>query len=222
MAPANNTSPAGAGVGKPAASKRATASSQRNGASAARPKPAARAKTTGAKTTSARATRTRAPRGARAAAARSSSATTGAAGTRTRTDVVGSYAERAVLIPVGAALIARERVLSGVNDAIATYATPSRAQTQLRRFEHRGSTARNRLEREVRKTRTRVERELRQRRRDLERRVTGLEERRDSVAKSFSAQVEQTSTQIENSVQARIKAGGELASKVQERILSLV
>ncbi len=94
-----------------------------------------------------------------------------------------SYAERAVLIPVGAALIARDRVVSSVNDAISSYASlssyasPSKAQTQLTKFERRGITARNRLEREVRKTRTRVERELRQRRRDGTELVDRLQER---------------------------------------------
>jgi hypothetical protein len=77
-----------------------------------------------------------------------------------------SYAERAVLIPVGAALIARDRVVSGVNDTITSYSSTSRAQAQLRKFERRGATARKRLEREVRKARTSVERELRKRRQD--------------------------------------------------------
>lgn len=79
---------------------------------------------------------------------------------------VGVYAERAVLIPVGAALIARERVVSGVNDTISSYSSTSKAQAQLRKFERRGNTARKRLEREVRKARTSVERELRKRRQD--------------------------------------------------------
>jgi hypothetical protein len=82
-----------------------------------------------------------------------------------------------VLIPVGAALIARERVASGVSEVVSTYSTPSKAQTQLRRFERRGNTARSRLEREVRKTRTRVERELRQRRRDGEELASRLQDR---------------------------------------------
>jgi hypothetical protein len=88
-----------------------------------------------------------------------------------------STAERAVLIPVGAALIARERVLASVNDAIANYNSTSKANAQLRKFEHRGATARNRLEREVRKTRVRVERELRQRRRDGEELASRVQER---------------------------------------------
>lgn len=77
-----------------------------------------------------------------------------------------SYAERAVLIPVGAALIARERVFSSVNDTISTYSNGSKTQAQLRKFERRGNTARRRVEREIRKTRVGVERELRKRRRD--------------------------------------------------------
>jgi len=77
-----------------------------------------------------------------------------------------SYAERAVLIPVGAALIARDKVVSGVNDTITSYSSTSKAQAQLRKFERRGATARKRIEREVRKARTSVERELRKRRQD--------------------------------------------------------
>ena len=97
---------------------------------------------------------------------------------------LGDYAERAVLIPVGAALIARERVVSGVSDTVSRYSSTSKAKAQLRRFERRGATARNRLEREVRKVRVRVERELRQRRREIERTVNGIEDRRDAVAKN--------------------------------------
>ena len=113
----------------------------------------------------------------------------------------GDYAERAVLIPVGVALTARDRVVSSVNDTISTYSTTTKAQAQLRRFERRGATARNRLEREVRKARVRVERELRQRRREIEKTVSELEDNgRDAVAKN----------------------GPELANRVQERVLSLV
>jgi hypothetical protein len=119
---------------------------------------------------------------------------------RNTVDVFGDYTERAVLIPVGAALIARDRVVSTVSDTISSYGSTAKAQAQLRRFERRGTTARNRLEREVRKARVRVERELRQRRRDLEQTVNTLEERRDAVAKNVT----------------------ELPNRVQERILSIV
>src|SRR5438105_9705628 len=117
-----------------------------------------------------------------------------------RSNAFGDYAERAVLIPVGVALTARDRVLSTVTDTLSTYSSPSKAQAQLRRFERRGATARNRLEREVRKARVRVERKLRQRRREFERTVGDLEERRQAVARN----------------------GSDLANRVQERVLTLV
>jgi hypothetical protein len=108
--------------------------------------------------------------------------------------------ERAFLIPVGAALIARDRVVSGVGDALSTYSSTTKTQAQLRRFERRGTTARNRLEREARKARVRFERELRQRRRELEKTVNDLEERRETLTKN----------------------GSDLANRVQERLLDLV
>jgi len=123
----------------------------------------------------------------------------------------GDYAERAVLIPVGAALIARERVVSTVNDTVSNYSSSTKAQAQLRRFERRGVTARKRLEREVRKARVRVERELRQRRKEIETTVndtfSGIEARRERIAKNGS--------DLANRVP-------EFVDQVQERLLSLV
>ena len=97
--------------------------------------------------------------------------------TAARASKQSSTAERAVLIPVGAALIARERVVSGVGDAIANYNSTAKASAQLRKFERRGVTARNRVERELRKTRVRVERELRQRRQESEELANKVQER---------------------------------------------
>jgi hypothetical protein len=181
---------------------------RRNGSTAS--KATARKTSTARKTTQTKATRGKSAR-AKAARTRATSQTRSAvrqAGTarqwpvadRSPSIVFGDYAERAVLIPVGAALIVRDRVLSSVNDTISIYSSTSKAQAQLRRFERRGATARNRLEREVRKARVRVERELRQRRREIEKTVGDLDGRRDAVAKN----------------------GTELANRVQERILSLV
>ena len=115
-------------------------------------------------------------------------------------DNFGSYAESAVLIPVGAALVARDRVVNTVTDTISTYSSSSKTQAQLRRFERRGVTARKRLEREVRKARVRFERQLRQRRRALQGTVNDLEGRRDQFTKN----------------------GSDLAKDLQERVLSLV
>jgi len=163
------------------------------------------------KTTKARTVKPRSTRATRAKAARTravnqtrAAVTQAEIASRDTGGVFGEYAERALLIPVGVALTARDRVVSSVNDTISVYSSSSRAQAQLRRFERRGATARNRLEREVRKARVRVERQLRQRRREIERSVGDLEQRRDTVAKS--------SSDIAN----------ELANRVQERILSLV
>jgi len=130
------------------------------------------------------------------------------------TTVFGDYDERAVLIPVGAALIARDRVMTSVNSTISSYSSSSKAQAQLRRFERRGTTARKRLEREVRKARVRFERELRQRRREIEKTVSDLEARREAVAKN--------STDLANRVPELANRVPDLASQVQERILSLV
>ena len=149
---------------------------------------------TKAKATRAKGARTRATNQTRAAVRQAETAT------RDTADVFGDYAERAVLIPVGAALTARDRVVSTVGDTFSNYSSTAKAEAQLRRFERRGNTARNRLEREVRKARVRFERELRQRRRELEQTVSSLEDRRDAVTKNVT----------------------ELPNRVQERILNLV
>lgn len=122
-----------------------------------------------------------------------SNASSGRPNAAVKDNSLGAYAERAVLIPVGAALIARERVLAGVNDTLDSYSTSAKASAQLRRFERRGNTARNRVERELRRTRVRVEREVRQ-----------------------------TRTRVEREVKRRRREGEELASRVQERLLNIV
>jgi hypothetical protein len=164
---------------------------------------------------------------ARSGARRASSSTTrsssaASAAKRAPAASVGGYAERAILIPVGAALIARERLVTGVGDALSTYSSSSKIEAQLRRFERRGGTARKRFEREVRKTRTRFERGVRQRRRELDR-------RRNRIRKDLSAQVEQAQEQFEktqswlgDTLKSRIDDSSEIASRVQERVLSEV
>ena len=163
-------------------------------AKAARKPRTTKAAGTRAKATRAKSSRTRAVHQSEAAVKQAQTAT------RDTASLVGDYAERAVLIPVGAALIARDRVVSTVSDTFATYSSTTKTQQQLRRFERRGTTARNRLEREVRKARVRFERQLRQRRRAIESTVSEIEDRRDAFSKN----------------------GSDIANRVQERILSLV
>lgn len=179
---------------KPARAKAAGTTSARKGTAASRRRPQSAS-------TRAKASRTRALHGSEQAVR-----DTGRAAhqvqlaTRDTAQVFGDYAERAVLIPVGAALIARDRIASTVTGTISSYSSTSRAQQQLRRFERRGLTARKRLEREVRKARVRVEREMRQRRRAIEKTVSDLDDRRETIAKN----------------------GTDFAERVQERLLSLV
>jgi predicted nucleic acid-binding Zn-ribbon protein len=78
-------------------------------------------------------------------------------------------AERAVLVPVGAGLLARDNMASTVKGLAAKYRTRTNLQRELKRYERRGATARTAVERRVRRTRTRMEREMRQRRSLVER-----------------------------------------------------
>jgi hypothetical protein len=193
------------------ASPKAKAKASKARAKAARKPAAAKARRSAAPKASRRATASKAAhaKGARTRATHQAESTLRQTQTATRetAGVFGDYAERAVLIPVGAALIARDRVVESVSDTISTYSSTSKTQAQLKKFERRGVTARNRLEREVRKARVRVERELRQRRRVLESTVSDIDDRRESFAKNGS--------DIANRVP-------DLASKLQERVLSLV
>ena len=184
--------------GRAKATRRGAASRSGSAGRARKATKARTVKSRSTRTTRAKAARTRAVNQTRAAVAQAEIASRDTGG------VFGEYAERALLIPVGVALTARDRVVSSVTDTVSNYSSSSRAQAQLRRFERRGATARNRLEREVRKARVRVDRQLRQRRREIGRSVGDLEQRRDTVAKN--------SSEIAN----------ELANRVQERILSLV
>jgi hypothetical protein len=90
---------------------------------------------------------------------------------RTAAGHVQLYAERAVLVPVGASLLARDNLVQTVGGLVTKYRTRTGVERELKRYERRGATARNRLERQVRRTRTRFERQLRQRRTLVERTV---------------------------------------------------
>lgn len=100
---------------------------------------------------------------------------------------------RAVLVPIGAALEARDAL-----------------EQQLTRFERRGDKARTQVEREVRRTRTRIEREARQARRGLERRGT-------QARRNLGSNVELVSDRVENVVQNGVNTGIKLVNGVQDR-----
>lgn len=184
--PAASTAPAPAAAARPAA-RRAPA------ARAARRAPRARAR--------------RAPRARRAArrAPRTRVGTTTEPVAVTPIAQAQQLAERIVLIPVGAALEARDRVagaLEGVVSASTDAIEDLRAATssrraldrQLKRFERRGGKARTELERDLRRTRTRVEREVRHSRTRAERRATearrGFEHQRTEARRALGSNVE--------------------------------
>ena len=121
-----------------------------------------------------------------AAAKRRSAAAKRAAQTReenqrTPVEQVQQAAQRAVLIPVGAALTATDRVTDAVTELARVYGTPETAQKRVER-DLRIKRTRTRVERELRQRRvraqrlvkrnsTRVQREVKAVRRDLEKRV---------------------------------------------------
>ena len=126
---------------------------------------------------------------------------------KTPVEQVQVLAERAVLVPVGASLLARDNLVSTVKGLATKYRTRTSLERELKRYERRGATARNRIERQVRKTRTRVERELRQRRHRVERTVKQnrrrLEREVRNVRKDFERQSGAVTSRVEKLVPNR-------------------
>jgi hypothetical protein len=128
---------------------------------------------------------------------------------------VQELAERAVLVQVGAALEARDRVVGTVTSITDTATSRPRAERQLKKFERRGATARTQLERELRKTRTRVQRELRQRRTRLERTVKRNRTRFEREVKSARRDVEKQGRELQKNLTANIDR---VAAEAQNRL----
>lgn len=133
----------------------------------------------------------------------------------TRAERAQQAAERAVLIPVGAALEARDRVAGTVGELVTTTSSRSELEKQLKRFEHRGGSARTQLEREVRRTRTRLERQTRSARR-------GFERQRTQVSKNLDVNVETLTSRVEKVVQNGVDAGMKLVNGAQSRLPKVV
>ena len=122
----------------------------------------------------------------------------------TRVEAAQVMAERAVLVPVGAGLLARDNLVTTVKGLATKYRTRPALERELKRYERRGATARNRFERQVRRARTRFERELRQRRSLVEK--TMRQNRRrvsrelSSVRKDFEKQSGTVTARVERLV----------------------
>src|SRR4051812_11909902 len=183
-----------------------------------------------------KAAQTRSANARKRSAAAKKAAQTRVDNARTPVDYVTEYAEKAVLVPLGASLVARDRVLDTVTELRDTYSNREKAErelkarqrrieTDLRKFERRGTTARNRFEREVRKTRTRVERTLRQRRTRIEREIkafrSDLDKQTASTRKNVAAQAELASARVENFVQSVQTTGSQVATELSKRVQSV-
>jgi hypothetical protein len=154
---------------------------------------------------------TRKSTAARKPAARKSAASTTSTQPKTQVEQIQQIAEQAVLVPVGATLLARENLVSTVKGLATKYSTRASLERELKRYERRGATARNRFERQVRKTRTRFERELRQRRSRVERTVKQNRRRLEREVRAVRKDFEKQSTVVGDRAQ-------KLVSTAQERL----
>jgi hypothetical protein len=139
--------------------------------------------------------------------------------TKSTVGKAAEYAEKAVFVPVGATLVARDVLLETVDELRAKYNTRTKAESQLRRFERRGSTAVKGIERDAKKTRTRLERELRERRAKMERELRKV--RSDISSAPVVKNAELVTARVENVVQTGRTAATKASTTVQERIASL-
>jgi hypothetical protein len=132
----------------------------------------------------------------KAAATRRENATAGH-GQRAKQEIrtpikrAGEMAPKVVLVPVGAALVARD----GLANLRSQYSTRRKTENELHRFERRGTNAVKKLERDVRSA------------------IKGIETRTEPVTKP----VELVAARVENVV----VSGRSAAAKVSERIASL-
>ena len=126
-------------------------------------------------------------------ARRSTRTTTNTTQPKTPVQQAQQLAERAVLVPVGASLLARENLVSTVKGLATRYGTLTSFERELKRYERRGASARNRFERQVRRTRTKFERQLRQRRSLVERTVKQNRRRLEREVRSVRKDLERQS-----------------------------
>jgi len=95
-----------------------------------------------------------------------------------RLEAVAHRAERAILIPLGAALEARD----GITETVRTYSDRELTRQELSRYERRGATALRRNRRAVRRQANEVRDSVDRRANDVQSRANGLVERVRSLA----------------------------------------
>jgi hypothetical protein len=166
--------------------------------------------------------RRKSPAKARTTAGSKTTARSSSTRPATRAARAQQLAERSVLIPVGAALEARDRVAGTVQGLVTTTRSRSALEKQLRRFEHRGGNVRTQLVREARRTRTQLERRTRTARRGFERQRTQVRRNLDLNVEALSTRVEPLKSGVEKVVQNGVGAGMKLVNGVQERLPKVV
>lgn len=129
---------------------------------------------------------------------------------KTPVDRVQEYAEKAVLVPLGASLVARDAVVEAVDGLRDSLSSRQKAEKELqlrrrrfeaeiKRFERRGATARTRIERDLKQRRTRLGKDV----------------------KGATTQADFVTSRVENILQSGLTAGQKAATTVQERIASV-
>ena len=150
---------------------------------------------------------TRKRNAARRSQAAKQAAATRADAERTYVEGLAIQAEKAVLIPVGAALVARDSLIETAKQ----FQTRTGVERELKRFERRGNTARNRALREFKRTRTQIERELRQRRTQATRLVKRNRRQVEQQVKRTRRDFERNATNLQNGAE-------KLVDRVQEQV----
>lgn len=141
---------------------------------------------------------------------------------RTPLSRASDIAETVVLVPVGAALVARDEVVATFEDLRSSYGSRTKAKRELNRFERRGSSAVKGIERDAKKTRTRVERELRQRRNRVEKELRRVDQELKGVTEPVVKNVELAGARIENAYVTGRTAAAKASTSVQERIAARI
>ena len=118
---------------------------------------------------------------------------------KTRMEQAADVAEKAVLVPVGAALVTRDRVKEAIDELRSTYSTRKKTEAELKPLRApRLDSALKPLVRDAKKTRERVEKELRYGRTRIEKDVRMVVRDFEPVAKN----VELVTARVENAVQS--------------------
>lgn len=134
----------------------------------------------------------------------------------------GDLAGKAVLVPVGAALISRDRLMSAADELRTHLSTRTKTRNELRRFERRGTRALQSIERDAKRTRDDIGRELREGRTRIERNVRAVIGEFGALGEPVVRNVELVGARVENAVQTGRTAATKASASVQERIASVV